>query len=576
METETKICQNCKQDFAIATEDFSFYEKMKVPPPTFCPECRLKQRLIWRNEKALYRRECDLCKKQIISIYSPDKLYTVYCRECFHSDEWDPLSFGISIDLTHPFLEQFRELQLRVPRISSFVFQNTSSEYVNGAAYNKNCYMIFRSDSNEDLLFSYSTSNSRSSSDLLNCNECDMCYDSTGCSKCYQVISSEDCSTSQNLILCKNCINCQDCVGCVNLHNVRYAIFNEVYTKEEYLKKLKELGVESRSNLSQIKEQLKDFQIQFPVKYLHGLHNVNVSGDYVSNSKNALVAFDSDEIEDSKFLNHGNQAKDSYDSYVLVDKSERAYNVVSGIALNNVLSGNCIWHGYDISYSDTCENSHNLFGCVGLKKKEYCILNIQLTKEEYEKIVPKIIQNMKDMPLKDRGMHYTYGDLFPESFSPFAYNETVAQEYFPEDKARIEKIGLTWKKEEDKKYDSTIEAESTSDQIKGVEDSITKEIIACAHKNNCNHQCTNAFRITQDELNLYRRLNVPLPLLCFNCRNGERIARRNPCKLWHRSCMCDKPNHDHTNKCPNEFETSYAPDRPEIVYCEKCYQKEVL
>ena len=27
--------------------------------------------------------------------------------------------------------------------------------------------------------------------------------------------------------------------------------------------------------------------------------------------------------------------------------------------------------------------------------------------------------------------------------------------------------------------------------------------------------------------------------------------------------------------CKKEFETSYAPDRPEIVYCESCYNKEV-
>jgi len=27
--------------------------------------------------------------------------------------------------------------------------------------------------------------------------------------------------------------------------------------------------------------------------------------------------------------------------------------------------------------------------------------------------------------------------------------------------------------------------------------------------------------------------------------------------------------------CTNEFETPYAPDRPEIVYCEECYNKEI-
>jgi RNA polymerase subunit RPABC4/transcription elongation factor Spt4 len=37
---ETKNCQNCKKDFNIEPDDFSFYEKMKVPVPTWCPECR--------------------------------------------------------------------------------------------------------------------------------------------------------------------------------------------------------------------------------------------------------------------------------------------------------------------------------------------------------------------------------------------------------------------------------------------------------------------------------------------------------------------------------------------------------
>ncbi len=35
-------------------------------------------------------------------------------------------------------------------------------------------------------------------------------------------------------------------------------------------------------------------------------------------------------------------------------------------------------------------------------------------------------------------------------------------------------------------------------------------------------------------------------------------------------------HHHGKGRCPNEFETSYAPDRPEIVYCESCYQSEVV
>jgi len=108
----------------------------------------------------------------------------------------------------------------------------------------------------------------------------------------------------------------------------------------------------------------------------------------------------------------------------------------------------------------------------------------------------------------------------------------------------------------------------------------------------CNHQCTTAFRIIPEELQFYRRMNLPLPRLCPNCRHYERLAQRNPLKLWHRSCACGgrksqapntKSQYENTAKyqhgeapCPNEFETTYSPERPEIVYCEQCYQSEVV
>ncbi len=569
-----KQCKTCTKQFAITMEDEAFYEQMHVSIPGSCPECRLLQRLVWRNEKTLYRRECDMCHKNIISIYAPDSPYTVYCRECFHGDGWDSMSFGQEFDSSRPFLEQFRELQLKVPRLASFVFQNVASEYVNGAAFNKNCYMCFVSDHNEDSLYSYATFDSNASSDLINCNECEMCYECLTCTKCYQTKFSEDCSNSQNLLFCKNCINCQDCIGCVNLKNVRYGLFNQVVSKEEYEQALAELG--SRGKIAETREQARAFHAGFPVKYFHGMRNVDVTGDYVLNSKNSKFVFDSDELEDAKYINHGHQAKTSHDSYVLVDKSERCYQVVSGIALNNTLASYCVWHGYDIAYSDTCENSHHVFGCVGLKKKEYCILNREYSKEQYEALLPNIIEQMTVLPyVNKKGQTHAYGDFFPSEFCPFAFNESAAKEYENLSEEEAVARGFKWRTEEKKKYEPTITAENIPDELAGVEDSIIKEVIECSHKGTCGDQCTTAFRITQDELTLYRRLNVPLPALCFNCRHAERVKMRNPRKLWPRSCMCEVASHTHEGKCPNEFETSYAPDRPETVYCEACYQAEV-
>ncbi|HEY4493940.1 MAG TPA: hypothetical protein VJB95_00700, partial [Candidatus Paceibacterota bacterium] len=84
------------------------------------------------------------------------------------------------------------------------------------------------------------------------------------------------------------------------------------------------------------------------------------------------------------------------------------------------------------------------------------------------------------------------------------------------------------------------------------------------------------YKIIQNELGFYRKMKIPVPRRCFHCRHKARIEKSNPFKLWHRSCMCDKKNHFHGGAlCEVEFETSYAPDRPEIVYCEKCYQAEV-
>src|SRR4051812_20070951 len=101
-------CKTCGNFFTVSDTDRNLYEKVKVPAPSRCPKCRLEQRLVWRNEKSLYRRNCYLCKKAIISIYSLNKPFTVYCRECFHGDGWDALSYGVDFDSGRPFLEQFR------------------------------------------------------------------------------------------------------------------------------------------------------------------------------------------------------------------------------------------------------------------------------------------------------------------------------------------------------------------------------------------------------------------------------------------------------------------------------------
>lgn len=74
-------------------------------------------------------------------------------------------------------------------------------------------------------------------------------------------------------------------------------------------------------------------------------------------------------------------------------------------------------------YCINCHNSSEIFWCIWLRNKQYCILNKQYTKEQYYEILPRLIEYM----LKK----WEWWEFFPSYLSPFWYNETVAGEYFP-------------------------------------------------------------------------------------------------------------------------------------------------
>ena len=215
-----------------------------------------------------------------------------------------------------------------------------------------------------------------------------------------------------------------------------------------------------------------------------------------------------------------------------------------------------------------CVGCKDCFGCVGLHKKQYNIFNKQYSKEEYEKKVAEIKQHMDDHPYIDKkGLIYKYGEFFPIAISPFGYNATTAQEYFPITKDDAIKEGYNWKEPENKEYKVDVLPEDLPDTIDGVDDSILSKVIGCEHRGTCDESCMTAFKIVPNELQFYKRMNLPMPRLCSNCRHFQRNKFRNNMRLFHRKCMNDG--------CNNEFETTYSPEGDDIVYCDSCYKQEV-
>jgi len=269
------------------------------------------------------------------------------------------------------------------------------------------------------------------------------------------------------------------------------------------------------------------------------------------------------DVEDSRFVEFVSMAstRDTYDYSGWGDGAERIYESATvGAGANDIKFSFQCWPGcLDVEYSLYVASCKHIFGCANLKHKQYCILNKEYSKEEYEKLSARIREDMKINPYIDSiGRKWLYGEFLPLEFSTFAYNETLAQQFFPKTKEEVLLLGMSWFKGEGNKYTVTKKGNELPDIIAETDDSVLEEVIGCV-------ECGKAFKITSGELNLMRKLNFPLPCACHTCREKARFSRTNLPRFYNRKCA----------KCGKGIKTSYAPDRPEIVYCEQCYQQEV-
>jgi hypothetical protein len=554
MSPETKTCQNCKQSFTIEPEDFEFYEKMKVPPPTFCPECRFLRRAQFRNEITLYSRKCDLCEKSVVSMYNPASPYTVYCHACWDSDKWDPYSYGTDFDVTRPFFDQLKELLIKVPKKATYTSTgsgpNINSDYTNVAGGNKNCYLVFNSAKNEDCMYSRGLANCRDTLDT---------YFGLSGEYCYELINLNQSSSSaygQNITNCLDSwfvfssSDCTDCFGVINMRHGKNMFFNKQLSPDEYKSKTEEMK-ESYKKTEEMKRKFDEFVLTFPHRENNNLKSIDSVGNYIFESKNIQQGFEVAGCEDSKYLFSVKFSKDCYDCIGYGYSSELLLECVGVGYSSRVIGSYWVDHGRDIEYSYAINVGNNCFGCDAIKKAEYCILNKRYTPEEYLRIREIIVKELTEKNF--------FGLFMPPELSPFAYNETIAQDNFPLSKEEALHRGFRWQDElQVTTGKETIKPTEIPDHIKDVSDSITKETLACI-------TCGRNYRIVETELQFYKKMLIPLPRQCFYCRHADRIRRRGQFKIFDRTCA----------KCKKVIKTTYAPDRPEIVYCESCYNSEV-
>ena len=538
-----------------ASLESAFLQEIGMPAMNLSHKERIQQLMATRNEWKLYHRKCDATGEKILSAYPANSPYKVYKNEVWWGDSWEALDYGKEYDFSRPFFDQFYELQLAVPREGTSVFDSENCDYNSHVRYSKNCYLNSLLGRGEDIYYSCWMVDVEDTIDsgFHIKGKSSLCYECLDFSTCYQCIAMKDAYNCNDCFFSLQLRGCDHCILCSNLTQKSYHIKNKPCTKEEFEKLKSEMINGSHESFAKAMTQWKDMRDSAIHRESNLINCENVTGDHIFDSKNCLNCFDGDGSEDCSNTASLNDNKDVHSCYSAGwPACEQLWNCCTSRGCIDMAFCRYMWFSNDMRYCDSCQTCKHCIGCTGLRHKDYCILNKQYTKEEYEELAPKVIEHMKSTG--------EWGSFWPYEHLPFAYNESAAMDYFPMKKEDAISLGYRWKdtKEEVPDVEKIIDADKLPDAIADVPDDILNWAIRCANTG-------KAFRIIKKELDFYRRMKLPIPRICPDERLKKRMNMRNPYLLFDRKCA----------KCTKEIRTSYSSEREEAVYCEECYLKEV-
>lgn len=586
---EWKTCMVSGQPFAIYQSDLDFYnkisptfagQKFQIPTPTLCPEERQRRRLAFRNERKLYKRKCDATGDSIVSIYSPEKVYKVYNQDFRWSDLRDPSHYTTDYNYDSTFFSQFMKLNEAMPKRALVKWTGSENcDYVNWVGASKNCYFIFDSSEDTDCFFGNTVVSCNNCCDMSVTKKSEQCYELIDCINCYNVYYSQnsiDCKYSRFLLECNDC---EFCFACIGLSHKKYCIYNQQYTKEQYEQKIEALSLEYTI------DQFMLFTKDFPLRSNKVINCDHARWNMLYNSSYITYWF---EISDATNISYSstifNNSHDNHDTHICINNSCQNYEwlIINKNCFHLLFCMDCRNNCSDLLYCMECKLCKNCFGCTWLVNKEYCILNKQYSKEEYNLTVSKIISHMQDTG--------EWWQFFSPSISAFGYNETTANEYFPcasEDwkillktsKAALESssflinLKVFWYKRQDNNYDPIIpEGAKVIDWKKEWSTSLSlaanNELPKGENILNAIFVCEvswRPYRIIKQELEFYKKYNLPLPRKHPDIRHEERMRLRPGRTLYLRNC----------DKCQTETLSIYPNTHPWTIYCEMCYQQEV-
>ncbi len=498
--------------------------------------------MAFRNQTALFQRIAFPGGETIFSMYPQSARFPVMKNEDWFSDHWNALDYGQDYSFQKTFMEQLYVLHKTVPRyVAINNIRTENCEYCNNASDDKNCYLTFSMSYAEDCLYSESVWGSRDCIEDTLTIQSELCYDCTNCTRCFRLQSSFNSENCSDSFFLANCRNCRNSFGCVNLRNKEYCIWNAQKSKEEYESFLQNFKGTSFREREKYRKEFEEMMLKHPRPHAIMHQTEESTGNCIVESRN---------VQSSSFIQYGENLKHCFNLY---DKTNdcrdfsffgrSAELIYESCTCGNNISRLCFCYtcrnqSSDLFYCISCDACKNCFGCVGLWRKEYCILNKQYTKQQYEALVPRIIEHMSEAK--------EWGEFFPPTFNPTPYNRSVAYRYFPITESEAVREGYTWYEEDTKDFPNAINADRLLDGLPETNDPLTVKSSLSGRP----------FRITAQEIERYRAFKVPLPRTSYEERMNERIQQLGGTQLYERTCA----------KTGKPILTTYSPDSPYIIW----------
>ncbi len=477
------------------------YERFGFPVPDIHPIARFALRLCHGNNWSLYWTSDARTGKKLLSCHDPKDGEQIVDHHYWMSDEFDAKEYGREFDFSRGFFEQYFEMVRSIPKPNVTIVNCTNVEYANHVFNSKNCYLCFICFDSENVLYSFRSRASRDCLSIMNSRSCELCYQCIHCSECYDVQFAEFSSHCNASRFLSNCNDCMDCYQCANLKSKQYCIQNTQYTKEDYAAKMNEIDLSSYAQFQKEYEQWQTFLATQPIQAERNIACEDSTGTFLtncrscyfcsnlSNGENCVNSFGNNSVElcDSA----GENSQYGLMNVGFIESQDVAYTLVAR---------NC----YALRYSQYMLQSHDCFGCYGLKKSSHCILNREYSPEEYARLQERITDHMKNTG--------EWGKFFPPQYSPFFYDDTnavgVLMSGFDDCDSVARNIGMRVRDTGEEKNHDAVPAGQMSDKCDEFSKQALDTVWAC-------EKSGAAFKVTGQELRLYQRMRVPVPRISW-------------------------------------------------------------